>query len=78
VRGSERWVGEGKRLLSFDEEPFPVELPTLALVCLVGAQDLLRVVGVDVLGEGLEELGELPPGGRPNSSTPGHLKIPHP
>ena len=60
MRGSERRVGEGKRLLRFDEEPLPVESLTLAFVGPVCAQDLRGVMGVEVLGEGLEELGELP------------------
>ena len=62
MRGSERRVWEGKRLLRVDEEPFPVEPRTLAFMCLVGTQDLRGVMGVDVLGEGLEEFAELPSG----------------
>ena len=39
-RGSERRIGEGKRPLRFDVEPFPVELVTLEFMCPVGTPDL--------------------------------------
>jgi hypothetical protein len=43
-----------------NEEPFAIEPLTLAFVSAVCAQDLRCVMGVDALGESLEELGELP------------------
>jgi hypothetical protein len=60
--GSERRIWEGKRLLRLDKKAFPVELLAFAFMCLVCTRDLRGVMGVDVLGEGLEELGELPCG----------------
>jgi len=60
VPASERRVWEGKRLLSFGEKALSVELLAFVFMCSVCTRDLRRVVGVDVLDEGLEELGELP------------------
>lgn len=62
MRGSERRIGEGQRLLGFDEDPFPVEPRAVAFMCLEGTRDVRGVVGVDVLGEAVEELGQIPGG----------------
>ena len=49
-------------MLCFDEKALPVELLTFAFMCSVCTRDLRGVMGVDVLGKGLGELGELPGG----------------